>query len=657
MPSPCSFTDLIRLPLMDILFLISDGSTRHPRKCILAVILLSFGLLVGGSLSNFRLEIDNDVLWTPQASKSRQHQDWIRNDSGFPPSPRSLRVVVHREGANLMEAPLETIDRVVQAVQTVQDVPLYASLCHACPIHGIIDFFADPWRHSVKNDTQAVEILSQRTFPDGRRVSEHSYGSPIRDEDDILTQALTTMVQIDFPRDNAVLDLEAQALGALERLNDEWKANSSFRLERFAQRSADDEFERGILRDIPLMPLVFVLMAVFTAGIFYQQRGSRMLLGLGAVLAVFLSIVSGYGLLFCIGVPLTSMTQILPFCIFGIGLDDAFIIFGSYQRRGSIVNPVDRIHATLEDVGLSITLTTCTSVVAFGLGALSSIPAIRWLCMYAFPTIGFVWLYQITFFVALIVLDEQRLQQSRRDGCTCLQAPMRSEEEQDEEIKEPFVDRFMASLAERLLQPGIQVLVLVSFVILGGFAAYSTTLLRQEFKFIDVLPADSYVVDYFQVLEEYTGRSSQSSYVYFRKVNQSDPSIQTQMMEYTEDLVTIKGIEQSPEFFWLADFQAFVANETNTTDFVTQMNEFLATPSYAELYSRDIVRNSDGIVIQSRTRINMDNLDLDVVREQIEALEEQRSVSERQPINQGQDDWPFFTFDQTYNIWEFCKYY
>jgi Niemann-Pick C1 protein len=114
------------------------------------------------------------------------------------------------------------------------------------------------------------------------------------------------------------------------------------------------------------------------------------------------------------------MTKLLPFVIFGVDLDDAFIISGSYDRTDPKKEPEDRIHDTIEDIGISITLTTITSALAFGLGALSSIKPVYWMGYYAFPTILFVYIYQITFFVACIVLDERRVQQKRRDCCTCI---------------------------------------------------------------------------------------------------------------------------------------------------------------------------------------------------------------------------------------------
>jgi uncharacterized BrkB/YihY/UPF0761 family membrane protein len=64
-----------------------------------------------------------------------------------------------------------------------------------------------------------------------------------------------------------------------------------------------DRFERAIVNDIPLVPIVFVVMSIFTCAIFWKKDKvrSRSLMGFGAVLAVLLSILSGYGLLFLCG--------------------------------------------------------------------------------------------------------------------------------------------------------------------------------------------------------------------------------------------------------------------------------------------------------------------------------------------------------------------
>ena len=70
----------------------------------------------------------------------------------------------------------------------------------------------------------------------------------------------------------------------------------------------------------------------------------------------------------------------------------------------------DRVRQTMKDAGVSISVTTLTTAVAFALGAISNIPAVRWLCLYAMVTIIIDFFYQISFFMALLVLDAKRIQ-------------------------------------------------------------------------------------------------------------------------------------------------------------------------------------------------------------------------------------------------------
>ena len=63
----------------------------------------------------------------------------------------------------------------------------------------------------------------------------------------------------------------------------------------------------------------------------------------------------------------------LAFVIFGVGLDDTFIITGEYSRTDAVKDPVKRVEETMEVVGLSIFVTTLTTTMAFGLGSLSAV--------------------------------------------------------------------------------------------------------------------------------------------------------------------------------------------------------------------------------------------------------------------------------------------
>jgi Niemann-Pick C1 protein len=221
------------------------------------------------------------------------------------------------------------------------------------------------------------------------------------------------------------------------------------------------------------------------------------------------------------------MTQILPFVMFGIGLDDSFIMTGSFYRTDPKKSILDRIEEMMEDVGMSITITTLTSALAFALGCTSSVPSVYWLCLYAFPTILIDFLYQITFFVALIVLDEKRIQENRRDVCVCFtvknleqeevieQVQQEGEQEGEEQggeetgdddhgaeevLEESKVDQFMVWYAEHLLKPWVKAFVLLLFAGLFAGCAFSTSKLTQEFDFTDVVPDDSVSILYLTTL-------------------------------------------------------------------------------------------------------------------------------------------------------------
>jgi predicted RND superfamily exporter protein len=188
-------------------------------------------------------------------------------------------------------------------------------------------------------------------------------------------------------------------------------------------------------------------------------------------------------------------------------------------------------------------------------------------------------------------------------------------------------------------------LVLVGFAGLFSGFAYSASLLTQEFEFTDMVPDDSYVKEFYDALDDYSTRSSVVPDVVFRFVNQSDTDIQDQMEEYVADLVTLDEVVDPPPSFWLEDFKKFT-NSSTTSDlpFNQQLNLFLADPVYHELYDDQISRDVNGDIIASRCELSMDNVDFNDVKQQIDALENQRTVTASQDINQDKKDWPFFTY-------------
>jgi len=666
----------IHSPILSVIHKLTNVSAKHPKAVIASVVGVSILTFVLGILFGFSLDVDEDRLWTPAGSKPLAHQDWIDDESGFPIRPRAFTMVFHQDGDDAILGQ-EQVQRIFQAVDAVRGLEDYPIVCARtpgtgeCSLDGVTKFWNNTvsiFDSQVASDSDAVQDMSALTFPDDATPVQTTdiFGNAVRDEaTGLLTGAQSYILTISLPEDdddkdeNLSLDFEKKALDVILDLDEQWEAETgnAFRVEVIADRSFPDEFERSILADLPLVPIVFILMGAFTALVFFKKDKvrSRALLGFMAVVSVLLSIIMGYGLMFLCTVPFTSMTQILPFVFFGVGLDDTFIMTGSFFRTDPSKTIEERVYDMTEDIGMSIFLTTFTSSLAFALGCISSIPAVSWLCVYAVPTIVFIFLWQLTFFLACMTLDERRVAANNRDCLRCCSRQNNEAiNENSNERKVSRIDSWMESYTEQLLRPWVKVVVVVVFAAIAAVCAVSTSNLKQSFTFTDVLPDDSYITDFFDAFNEYSARSSILPSAYFRFVDQADPEIQDQMEKYVNDLVAIDAIVDQPPFFWLRDFRAFVAEENiSNLEFDDQMIAFLNNPVYNELYRDHIVLNDSGGIEASRVVIPMDNVNLEDVGEQIDALEDQDRVTEEQPINKGQNEFRFFTYEGTYNIWEF----
>lgn len=395
---------------------VSSAAAQNPNRTVVGILLFSVALCVLGLFTNFSVDIDSDTLWVPAGSKPVQHLAWI-NDN-IPKEARSFLLFVHDDNNNVITQ--EGVRRSFAALEELRQTEGYNETCtnnqndyvdpytnqQTCKIQGVTEF----WNHSaaifeaqVSSDADVLTALAADLYPSGASVDlEALVGFVELDQDGQVLSGQSLLVIVEFPEDDDAQSegFETDAIDSITALSDQWKAEPdiAYQLEVLAERSFDDEFARAIANDIPLMAIVFVVMSIFTCLVFAQCNWiqSQSLLGFGAVVTILLAIMTGYGFMFLIGVPFTSMTQILPFIMFGIGLDDAFIITGEYARTDRSKDPVERMDDTIKNVGLSVSLTTITSILAFGLGAISTIPAVYNLCYYAFPTVAINFLYQGT---------------------------------------------------------------------------------------------------------------------------------------------------------------------------------------------------------------------------------------------------------------------
>lgn len=390
--------------------------------------------------------------------------------------------------------------------------------------------------------------------------SQHEQQQNQPPQDWIIPSAQTLVIKIDIPDLGDVTDeLEIILLDRLADMKQSWSddpTTAKVDLEYFTFNAYQAEFQRAIDQDLPLVMVLIVIMISFVCLVFVRPKEkvqSRAMLGGFAFATIGCSLLTGYGIMFLAGVPLTNIGIMIPFVVVGIALDDTFIITGAYFRikrdnpNGDILTVIQE---TMDEVAVSIAMTTITTLICFCAGIASTIPAVKWLCLYAATTIGVDFLYQITYFIAFMTLDERRVQANRRDMCFWIVVAKEDNEEHedDNEVNErgveavqtgitdsasegsvnrdltplkresqqmstlgqqskeerSFVERCMTWYADRLLKPWVKVFVIVVFSAYFAGCTYSTTLLYQEFNVGDYVPEDSYLTSFMTVFQQYT---------------------------------------------------------------------------------------------------------------------------------------------------------
>ncbi|XP_028284138.1 NPC intracellular cholesterol transporter 1 [Parambassis ranga] len=296
-----------------------------------------------------------------------------------------------------------------------------------------------------------------------------------------------------------------------------------------AERSVEDEINRESNSDISTIVISYAIMFIYISlalGHINSFRrlmvDSKISLGLAGILIVLSSVSASLGIFSYAGIPLTLIViEVIPFLVLAVGVDNIFIIVQTYQRDERM--PQEELHQQigriLGDVAPSMFLSSFSETVAFFLGALSNMPAVRTFSLFAGLAVFIDFLLQISCFVSLLGLDVKRQEGNRLDIMCCVKLPDSQEAKTD-----GFLFRFFKKIyAPFILKEWVRPIIVAVFV---GILSFSIAVVNKVEIGLDQklsMPDDSYVLDYFKNLSEYLYTGPPVYFVVEEGLNYSSP--------------------------------------------------------------------------------------------------------------------------------------
>ncbi|CBN79517.1 conserved unknown protein [Ectocarpus siliculosus] len=574
----------------------------------------------------------------------------------------------------------------------------------AAPFRGVTRFWDGfaAYEASVTSDADVLEAVNVEAFPDGFPVNQQTlFGNGIVYDDDGNISGVKAIIQgyalSSDPDDDA--DINKEVFDWNEAFQDKLEASTDdfadvFEVFYLTSRSFDDALEESVSGEIFLYFATYVIMVLFvTVSLGRCCAGPverRSWLGVGGIMLVVAAGLAAYGLNSGFGVPFTSLSQILPFILIGIGVDDMFVIVAAYDHTDRALPVEERVALGVKRCGLSVTYTSLTNFFAFLLGAQSSLPAVQYFCLYAATAILFDFFLQMTAFVALLTMDANRQKAGKIDCCCCFTSPKHPEKQQRSQkesiqrgvnprsthrdittdgggggtdgLQTRGKDDFKAEVYELskfgrfvketfspciLSSTGKAVVLLCSAWLLTS-GIYGVTQATQGFDVLDLAPDDHYARDYtamarsynMDILEWYVPMR-----VYTREVDYPDVAVQAEMQS-TDDLLLENEFVEGPVDSWLTSFiewaessdtysanvgtsGGYVVYEDRAT-FYTALSAFTEDGANARFLG-DVVFNDDGTIKISRS--DMFLVGLTDTEKNVDALRGTREVVDQSALD------------------------
>ncbi|XP_056149794.1 patched domain-containing protein 3 [Lampris incognitus] len=521
-------TDCIERPLRIFFETIGHFIGAHPWWFFIAPLILSAGLGSGFYILKDKLSNNIEEKFTPVDGQAKMERKYIqetfpRDESTF----SSLRLstdgtyatFIASNGSNILTA--ESLQEILDldfrirsmAVQFENKSFEYTDICAlvngTCSSNDILDI--------ISYNASNINLVNL-TFP--------WYYSDIGS-----VPLYVSLGSVKFNKDNSVIE-NAEAVRLRYYLREDNKTKTDLWLEAFmnlisnesmsnskvsyaTSMSLQREFERCPASIVQLFSITYAIAVTFALTSCWRLDNVRnkVWVGFAGVLSTGLALLTSFGLLLFLDQPFVMTVASCPFMVLGIGIDDTFIMISCWQRTRVHDSVPDRLANTYREAAVSISITTLTDALALFLGYNSPFGSVQAFCLYAGISVGFCYLYTISFLGAFMALSGQ-WEAENRHWFTCVKIPEdpppgkskafsvccvggsfdRVTDKTEIQLASQFLEKFYGPL---LTQKWIKACVFVMYVGYLAVSIYGCSTMKEGLDIGNLVLDDSYIISYY----------------------------------------------------------------------------------------------------------------------------------------------------------------
>lgn len=508
---------------------------------ILVVVLMSLGWL------RFAVETDPVRLWVAPNSAAAEEKAFF--DSEFGPFFRAEQAFLVNDTGRNGPGPVlsyETlgwwfdVETRVQRLKSLDNGATLHDVCFRpigddCVVQSVTGYFQgdfskvpQKWQTKLQNCAdEPVGCLPTFQQPLDPKMIFGSWNKSIVDAEALIVTWVVNNFAEGTTELQRAMDWEDSLKNLMIAVQAEAK-DRGLRLSFMTEVSLEQELNKSTNTDAKIVVISYVIMFLYASlalgsttlvatSILHNPANalvqSKFMLGVVGILIVLMSVSASVGLFSAAGIKVTLIiAEVIPFLVLAVGVDNIFLIVHEFERvnvshpEGSVA---ERVGRALGRMGPSILLSATTETAAFALGAAVGMPAVRNFAAYAAGAVFINALLQVTMFIAVLALNQRRVEANRADCFPCVRVRRADSGYINGGIgqgvdEEGSLQRFIRkTYAPALLGKKTKVAIITIFL---GFFTASLGLFPKVELGLDqriAIPSDSYLIQYFNDLYEY----------------------------------------------------------------------------------------------------------------------------------------------------------